>query len=188
MRCVDLNERSQFSLRPPDVADQGLKGLTEFVVIKEYTWLIGLTEGKVVIPAGFVTDYASIPSWAAHFGFPKRGPYDAAAAIHDYFYWMQKCSRRQADKLMRIAMKESDVDWFRRNVIYFMVRIFGHFAWRDNAKSKNNGFIKIIPQKYISAIGSETKWTDLRKKFHKKKIEEPTWEDQGEYGKYADLD
>lgn len=187
MRRVDLNELSRLSLRPPDIADQELKDLTEFVIITEYTWKICLTEGKVVIPEGFVTDYASIPSWAAHFGFPKRGPSDAAAAIHDYFYWMQKCSRREADKLMRLAMKESQVDWFRRNVIYFMVRAFGCFAWKNNVTLWTDGYLKIIPPKFIATIGPDVKWTDLREKFRTDGIKEPTWEDHGEYGKYADL-
>lgn len=187
MRFVDLNEHAQVSLRPPKVPDQGLKGLIEFVITKEYTWPITRKEGQVVIPEGFVTDYASIPGWAAHFGFPKRGPYDSAAAIHDYLYWMQKCSREQADKLMLLAMKDSNVDIFRRNVIYFRVRLFGCFAWKQNAFLRKRGYLKIIPRNLIGTMGPDVKWQDIREKFHADGIKEPPWEDRGDYAQYANL-
>src|SRR5262245_46141191 len=61
----------------------------------------------VVVPAGFVTDFASTPRalWSV---VPPTGRYQLAAVVHDFLYWDQGCAREQADAQMR--------RWRRREV------------------------------------------------------------------------
>lgn len=85
------------------------------------------------VPAGFETDFASVPRafWNA---FPPYGKYTKAAVLHDYFYATQPISRKDADGIFRRTMKELGVGWLRRRTMYRMVRMFGWAAWRRAAK------------------------------------------------------
>jgi hypothetical protein len=95
----------------------------------------------VPVPRGFVTDFASVPRpfWAF---LPKWGKYGPASIVHDYLYWDQRCTREQADSLMLLAMKESDVSAFRRWLIHRALRWGGSMAWRNNASARTDGLLR----------------------------------------------
>ena len=90
---------------------------------------------RVEAPEDFVTDFASIPRilWSI---VPRWGLYGWAAVIHDFLYWDQRMTRREADDVFRHAMITSAVPAWRRIVIYRAVRLFGSVAWRRNAALK----------------------------------------------------
>src|SRR5262245_19918965 len=56
------------------------------------------TNFVIIVPKGFVTDYASVPKEFHSFISP-RGPHGSPAIIHDFLYWDQSCTRQQADEL-----------------------------------------------------------------------------------------
>jgi Protein of unknown function (DUF1353) len=105
---------------------------------------VGTTNFTIVVPLGFVTDFASTPRalWAV---LPPFGTYQLAAVVHDFLYWDQGCSREQADALLRVAMFESKVDARKRDIIWQAVRRFGQAAWDQNAAAKAAGSPRIIP-------------------------------------------
>ena len=65
----------------------------------------GVDYAPVTVPAGFVTDLASIPRvfWTA---LPPAGDYAYAAIIHDYLYWTQDRPREEADQILKFAMQD----------------------------------------------------------------------------------
>lgn len=86
------------------------------------------------VPAGFVTDLASIPR--AVFWRPKSGRFNEAATIHDSAYAGElqteppyTLSRAEADGLFYYAMQALGVSWWSRTVMYRAVRIFGGALW-----------------------------------------------------------
>lgn len=90
-------------------------------------------ERVIEVPAGFVTDFASIPRvlWNV---LPPTGQYGKAALIHDYCYrtaWY--ATRAQSDLVLNEAMKELGVGWWTRQVIYRGVRLGGARAWKGYA-------------------------------------------------------
>jgi hypothetical protein len=99
-------------------------------VVKGFTYTTeqGL---DIVVPDGFVTDFASIPRglWNV---FPPTGKYGHAAVIHDYLYRATSVPRVQADRVFRDAMKELGVGKISRNIIYWSVRAFGGFARKSS--------------------------------------------------------
>lgn len=107
---------------------------------------IGDTGAEVKVPKGFVTDFASIPRlfWTV---LPKWGKHGAPAVVHDFLYWDQRCTRRQADAIMKIAMEESGVGPIRRWAIRSAVRMGGSFSWRKNRKARQKGKVRRIPNK-----------------------------------------
>lgn len=82
-----------------------------------------------LVPAGFVTDMASIPRamWSV-IGHPAD-KYAPAAVLHDWLYTSHLVSRAQADELFREAMAVLGVGRVRRSVMWAAVRVFGGRRW-----------------------------------------------------------
>jgi hypothetical protein len=78
-----------------------------------------------VVPAGFTTDFASVPQ-ALTWLVPRYGRYTKAAILHDYLWGL--CRQGQfnwadADGLLRRAMRELDVPFLRRWLMWAAVRL-----------------------------------------------------------------
>jgi hypothetical protein len=85
------------------------------------------------VPAGFITDLASIPRvlWRL---LPPIGRYNRAAVIHDFLYAQHRggsdaITREQADGILYEAMTDSGVDPVTRWLVWAGVRIGGWAAW-----------------------------------------------------------
>lgn len=82
--------------------------------------------GIIDVPAGFVTDLASVPRilWAA---FSPFDDYLESAIPHDWGYSSlnDRFTRRQIDSMMLELMFNSGVSDHRRNAVYAAVRRFG---------------------------------------------------------------
>ena len=105
--------------------------------------------GKIVtVPAGFVTDFASIPRpfWSI---LPTWGKYGPPAVVHDFLYWDQRCTREQADRIILVAMEESDVGFIRRFFIHRAVAWGGGFAWDENEDVREAGKTREIPNDMV---------------------------------------
>jgi hypothetical protein len=98
--------------------------------------LVWFTEGdSIIIPAGFITDLASVPR-IAQAVIPKTGPYAAAAILHDYLFVTQTHSYAAANRLFLDAMTACGVRWTQRNLIWLAVTVGGWPAWRANARAR----------------------------------------------------
>lgn len=109
------------------LADMEKQGRTLAVVTRPYAYMHEVRGAmvSVEIPQGFVTDFASIPSFF-HFIVQPFGRHAPAAVLHDYLYALgQKKARRLADRLFLNAMREAGVGALRRSLMYRMVRFFG---------------------------------------------------------------
>ncbi len=100
---------------------------------------------KVLVPTGFVTDFASIPKnfWTL---LRPDGEYTYAAIIHDYLYWAQPRSREEADQIFKMAMQDFGISTVEVELIYGAVRFVGRFAWNANAKQKALGEKRVLKQ------------------------------------------
>src|ERR1700712_3058895 len=93
-----------------------------WLLVDELEYRIHETDSMIKLRPGFVTDFASVPRpfwWA----LPTWGQYGPAAIAHDFLYWDQQCTRKQADEILLAAMKDSDVWPPWRSIIYAGVRI-----------------------------------------------------------------
>lgn len=107
---------------------------------------------RIVVPAGFVTDYASIPR-ALGWLIPPRGKYNRPAIVHDWLYQHApvdsvrmgaadeqsqanraesdfRCTQSRADAIMREACENVDNRLTQRWAIYLGLRAGGWVAWR----------------------------------------------------------
>lgn len=112
------------------------------------------------VPEGFVTDFASIPRplWPI---YPKTGRYQLAAVVHDFLYWEQSTTRKEADQIFLEGMKESEVPTKDRSIIYSAVRGGGESAWKKNKEQRDAGQPRIIPSEYRD-LPANTTWEEYR--------------------------
>jgi hypothetical protein len=77
------------------------------------------------VPAGYLTDGASVPSalWALY--PPFTGAYRSAAVIHDFYCDNQERSWQDTHKVFYNAMRASDVDEKTAKIMYGAVYLFG---------------------------------------------------------------
>lgn len=91
-----------------------------------------------VVPAGFITDLASIPRIARGI-IEVNGKHRRAAVLHDYFYVMQQIRRAEADALFLEAMTVLKVPALQRHAMWASVRAGGWVYWDRRAGSDRSG-------------------------------------------------
>lgn len=116
-----------------------------WVILRPFSYDVGI-EGSgdtVRVRTGFMTDFASIPRLLWIF-LPCWGKYGNAAVIHDWLYWSQKRSRKEADSIMLEGMTVLEVPVWQKYSIYSAVRAFGWLAWKRNQWDMNAGFQRVL--------------------------------------------
>lgn len=103
-----------------------IRGGKNWKVCNGFTYVTNKGE-IIVVPDGFITDFASVPRGLWNL-FPPTGEYGHAAVIHDFLYRNTSKPREECDKIFLEAMEELGVNWLTRHIVYRAVRTFGDFA------------------------------------------------------------
>lgn len=88
----------------------------------------------VVVPAGFKTDFASVPRLpVAYLLFGNAA--DEAAVVHDFLYSNNTngVTRKQADDVFAEASRVLGIPAWRRGPMWLGVRLFGGAHWGDSS-------------------------------------------------------
>ena len=87
----------------------------------------------IVVPDRFVTDGPSIPRWFRAL-IPVRGRLWPASVIHDHLYWHQPpgWTRKDADRVFRLALQTSGIGPVTRWAMWLAVRAGGWVLWHDD--------------------------------------------------------
>jgi len=97
---------------------------------KSFAYYLEGSDENIVVPAGFVTDFASVPRFFWRI-LPPWGRYGPAAIVHDWLYHTQQYSRKRCDEIFLEAMRVLEVGWLTRRCMYRAVRLFGRKAWKN---------------------------------------------------------
>ena len=86
----------------------------------------------ITVPAGFITDFASIPR-ALRAVITGHDNTKKPAVIHDFDYRTKFCvrTRKCVDKIFLMSMKESGVPRWKRYMAYWGVRAGGWASWKS---------------------------------------------------------
>lgn len=80
--------------------------------------------GVIDVPAGFITDFSSVPRLP--FTYALLGSYgQVAATIHDYLYTSGNLPRAEADRVFFNALRSSGIARWRAWLMWAGVRIGG---------------------------------------------------------------
>ena len=115
------------------------------------------TDGKhrIVVPAGFVTDLASIPRSLWWWQAPHQRTM-APAILHDFLYWDQTCSKDEADAVMYVAMREAGISRRQARLVYGGIRTpFADIAWNKNRAARERGEPRFFSPSYATVLMSE---------------------------------
>ena len=112
-------------------------------LLAEFDFASEALERIVRVPAGFVTDFASIPRvlWAI---LPPTGRWSKASVLHDDAYQHPEMitppiTRLQADRLLLEGMEALSVPAIARWCIFAGIRIGGRVAWNIYRKEESRG-------------------------------------------------
>ena len=114
--------------------------MVKWILTKEFTYMIGDLDSnqKVVVPKGFVTDFAT--TWPFHWLLPRQGKYGKAAVVHDYLCTNKtilvddkpvKITRKKADQIFLEAMEVSKVNVILRYLMYGYVRLYAMVTGKE---------------------------------------------------------
>lgn len=112
-----------------------------FTLLSEFIYELGSDPNRlIVVPKGFRTDFASVPQifWNI---LPPWGKYGKAAVLHDFLYKKQEFNRKFCDDLLLEAMTALDVPAWKRNLIYWGVRLGGFVAWNEHTKENQKSSV-----------------------------------------------
>ena len=84
----------------------------------------------VFVPTGTTTDFASVPRlfWSI---IPPDGRWSQSSVLHDFLYTKKSRPRKECDVIFRDSMKVLGVSWWRRNVMFAAVRLFGGIPYNS---------------------------------------------------------
>ncbi|EBC2121920.1 DUF1353 domain-containing protein [Salmonella enterica] len=100
-------------------------------VHEPFAFYLSDDESDVIeVPAGFVTDLATVPRifWML---LPPDGKYAKAAIIHDYLYGNALRSKKEADLIFLDGMTVLGVPKWKSMVMYLAVRVFGRGSYSE---------------------------------------------------------
>ena len=93
-----------------------------------------LEDDIIVIPKGFVTDFASVPRIPIAFLLVGDVAH-RAATLHDYCYSFDSpVSRQEADSLLKEAARAEGTSWWRCQLLWLGVRMFGEPFYKAKKK------------------------------------------------------
>ena len=90
---------------------------------------------EISVPAGFMTDLASVPVWARPFVSNYEHDTVAAAIVHDWLYAIHITSRARADLIFFEALGASGAPAWKQYLMYWGVRLGGGQGWRRDRKA-----------------------------------------------------
>jgi len=172
-------------LPPPSPAVRAFGDNKFWITVEDMRYVIGKTNAQIVVPEGFVTDFASIPQALWSLGLSPHGQYSRAAVLHDFLYWTQGCTRAQSDRLLVIAMKESGVGEFDELVVYRGVNVGGRVPWRANASERRAQLPRVVPDEYLRPADPNMNWPQYRAVLVKKGVKDPPFDKTPSYCAYG---
>lgn len=113
-----------------EIPSLDIHGASEWKLEERLVYQSDLWPNKIIVPAGFVTDLASIPRIFRSL-IPQNGKHRLAAIVHDYLCreW-NPAHRPLADRIFLEAMELLGVSWWRRKAMYYAVAFVTIFLKR----------------------------------------------------------
>lgn len=115
-------------LRVEEVDDKSSDGRGSWRLLEALAYESEALSATVTVPAGFITDFASVPRIPVAFLLCGDVGHKAAV-VHDFLYTVRTCGRKAADEVLVEAMAVCGVPPWRRALMWAGVRIGGGSHW-----------------------------------------------------------
>lgn len=108
-------------------------------VARQFEYHIGTEESEevIIVPEGFLTDFASSPrfTWII---IPPDGIYTQSAVLHDFCYSKKLYTRKKCDYIFYESMGVLGVPQSKRWIMWKSVRLFGKIGWNAYRRKDND--------------------------------------------------
>lgn len=110
-----------------------IEGTMTWLLIDDFKFQSAVLNRIVLVPAGFITDFHSVPRALWSILPPHENP--ESAVVHDYLYTYNGCERVEADQTHREVLEVIDRDFpgkaprWKRVAMYSGLRIGGWVPW-----------------------------------------------------------
>lgn len=118
-----------------EVDDHSSDGRGTWKLLAPLVYQSDVAKLTFTVPAGFVTDFASVPRLPIAFMLTGDCAH-AAAVVHDWNYTTQQVSRAVADAVLREAGIASGVPAWRMAMMWLGVRIGGGSHWQATGQDQ----------------------------------------------------
>lgn len=118
------------------------------------------TGDSLVVPAGFVAEFAPVPRWFHPYLTPAD-PLAGPAIVIDYLYWTARCTRAESDGVFRRALLEQGIADTLVAQLHNASASWGGTAWRDYARDRAGGLPRFVPPT-ARADGSLESWAQYQ--------------------------
>jgi hypothetical protein len=119
-------------LRVEQLEDTSHDGRGTWQLLTPLAYKSDVADMLFVVPAGFVTDFASVPRIPIAYLLAGDTAHQAAV-VHDWLYSTHEVARDMADTVLREAALVSGVPAWRAWAIWVGVRVGGASRWRMTA-------------------------------------------------------
>lgn len=106
-----------------------------FRLLAPLVYFSDLVGHEITVPAGFETDFASVPRLPFLF-LLAGGEANEPAVIHDWLYHSHEVPRAMADAVLEEAMAVAGQPWWRRKLMWLGVRIGGAKPYAEDFQPK----------------------------------------------------
>lgn len=120
-------------LMPSELKD----GTQLYELVDDFSYQSALL-GEIVVPARFITDFASIPRIAWRYIDPEDPCIAYPSVVHDWLYTCggrlrdgRTYSKKMADSILREAMEVCGARWDQQVAVYQAVSLFGRSHWKS---------------------------------------------------------
>ena len=115
-------------LQVEEVEDTSHDGRGTWRVLSPLVYESGQAAQTFRVPAGFITDFASVPRIPVAFWLLGDTAH-AAAVLHDYLYTTHEVSKDMSDAVLREAAKSVGVPAWKSWLLWMGVKIGGRGPW-----------------------------------------------------------
>ena len=107
---------------------------THWKLLAEFVYDSDVAHARIVVPAGFITDFASVPRVPVAFWLTGDTAH-MAAVVHDYLYTTAIFPKTIADSVFYEAMRVTGIPVWRAYLMYLGVKYGGQMAWDAHRRS-----------------------------------------------------
>jgi hypothetical protein len=106
---------------------------THWRLVSEFRYDSDVAHVRIIVPAGFVTDFASVPRVPIAFWLTGNTAH-MAAVVHDYLYTSGIFPKETADRVFYEAMRVTGIPLWRAYLMYLGVKWGGELAWESHRR------------------------------------------------------
>lgn len=117
------------------VEDTSADGRGTWKLLSDLVYESDLAKITITVPAGFITDLASVPRIPLAFML-TAGTGHAAAVLHDCLYVYHWLTRKESDDVFHEALLVLGVPKWRAALMWAGVRVGGSGPWKDEGQEQ----------------------------------------------------